>query len=956
MFFDKKKPAPPCPHPQNPCGPDVPGFCPPPQPPTPPCVPPVPSVVEGSSLYEAMNTLADRVNLCINTYNNVMANCYETLHNLERAAEENGAYYGPCEVWTEQGYYADESATYTLIHKAPVDRRGEPIRIELHLAYGNTTNSRIEQSLSSASMVTLADKILVAQPMGANGWYGNAIWHGAPIPAASAPTLYTMGFTKSGVMRVYSNAVDRDQMLRDTVTDAMGVSGVLIQNGEITDTSWMENIPSYDLQATRVCVGQNLATREVIFLTTAYENDVNKKGMTSQACAAVLRNYGCDIAVELCEGVGAAAMDKGSLIFTPANDTIPNAYCFWYISRKCHYKTDYTRELAELVQNYGACVWQGYLNGKNVEKVQNNLDAEIERAKQAEAALNAAIEEETKNRQEADAALNSAIEQETADRQAQDKLLNDAITQEISDRQAADAALNEALSQEITNRQEADSQINAALAQEVTDRQTADTALNNALEAETARATQKETQLQTAIDTEVHDRTNADAVLHQEILTEQGARIAADETLQQNINAEASSRAQADAVLQQNIDNLSSTVTTLENSVSGLQTQYNNLQTQVTAQDASITAIQNTVSKMDTAMANMETEIENIRQAVDDIATNVADEIEKEIEAGTITLPYLQLAGGTMTGNITMGAGAKITGVTTPTAGTDAASKEYVDSVAAGASYTLPPATSSTLGGIIVGDNLSVDGAGRLSAEPSSSYVLPPATEETLGGVKIGANVNVTDDGTISVTMPQPYTLPPATSSTLGGIIVGDNLSVDGTGRLSAEPSSSYVLPAATEETLGGVKIGENVNVSEDGTISVTMPQPYTLPIATQNSLGGVKIGANIQVTADGIISTHAPYTLPIATGETLGGIKPGANLSVNGEGVLTGNFLPLSGGTMAGDVQMGGHQVTGLGTPTDDADAATKGYVDGKYTYSTTDLEAGVSPLETGKLYFVYE
>lgn len=848
MFFDKKKPTPPCPPPQNPCGPDVPGFCPPPQPPTPPCVPPVPSVVEGNSLYEAMNTLADRVNLCINTYNNVMANCYETLHNLERAAEENGAYYGPCEVWTEQGYYADESATYTLIHKAPVDRRGEPIRIELHLAYGNTTNSRIEQSLTSASMVTLADKIFVAQPMGADGWYGNAIWHGAPIPATSAPTLYTMGFTKSGVMRVYSNAVDRDQMLRDTVTDAMGVSGVLIQNGAITDTSWMENIPSYDLQATRVCVGQNLATREVIFLTTAYENDVNKKGMTSKACAAVLRNYGCDIAVELCEGVGAAAMDKGSLIFTPANDTIPNAYCFWYISRKCHYKTDYTRELAELVQNYGACVWQGYLNGKNVEKVQNNLDAEIERAKQAEAALNAAIEQE------------------------------------------------------------------------------------------------------------VHDRTNADAVLHQEILTEQGARIAADETLQQNINAEASSRAQADATLQQNIDNLSSTVTTLENSVSGLQTQYNNLQTQVTAQDASITAVQNTVSKMDTAMANMETEIENIRQAVDDIATTVADEIEKEIEAGTITLPYLLLEGGTMTGNITMGAGAKITGVTTPTADTDAASKEYVDSVAAGASYTLPPATTSTLGGIIVGDNLSVDGTGRLSAEPSSSYVLPPATEETLGGVKIGANVNVTNDGTISVTMPQPYTLPPATSSTLGGIIVGDNLSVDGTGRLSAEPSSSYVLPAATEEALGGVKIGENVNVSEDGTISVTMPKPYTLPIATQNSLGGVKIGANIQVTADGIISTHAPYTLPIATGETLGGIKPGANLSVDGGGVLTGNFLPLSGGTMTGDVQMGGHQVIGLGTPADDADAATKGYVDGKYTYSTADLESGVSPLETGKLYFVYE
>ena len=44
-------------------------------------------------------------------YNEVMANCYATLRNLECAAEENGAYYGPSEVWTEQGYNANERAT-----------------------------------------------------------------------------------------------------------------------------------------------------------------------------------------------------------------------------------------------------------------------------------------------------------------------------------------------------------------------------------------------------------------------------------------------------------------------------------------------------------------------------------------------------------------------------------------------------------------------------------------------------------------------------------------------------------------------------------------------------------------------------------------------------------------------------------------------------------------------------
>ena len=63
--------------------------------------------------------------------------------------------------------------------------------------------------------------------------------------------------------------------------------------------------------------------------------------------------------------------------------------------------------------------------------------------------------------------------------------------------------------------------------------------------------------------------------------------------------------------------------------------------------------------------------------------------------------------------------------------------------------YVLPAATTTTLGGIIVGDRLSIDDTGKLVA--TYTYTLPKASSSVLGGVKTGSNITNTD-GTISIT------------------------------------------------------------------------------------------------------------------------------------------------------------------------------------------------------------
>ena len=130
------------------------------------------------------------------------------------------------------------------------------------------------------------------------------------------------------------------------------------------------------------------------------------------------------------------------------------------------------------------------------------------------------------------------------------------------------------------------------------------------------------------------------------------------------------------------------------------------------------------------------------------------------------------------------------------------------------------------------------------------SYILPTATAETLGGIKVGNRLTISN-GVLSA-IDQSYTLPAASPTILGGIRVGNRLTITN-GVLSAD-AQTYTLPTASTTVLGGVKVdGTTISIA-DGVISST--GLGSLPTASTTVLGAVKIDGTTITITDGVISS----------------------------------------------------------------------------------------------------
>ena len=162
----------------------------------------------------------------------------------------------------------------------------------------------------------------------------------------------------------------------------------------------------------------------------------------------------------------------------------------------------------------------------------------------------------------------------------------------------------------------------------------------------------------------------------------------------------------------------------------------------------------------------------------------------------------------------------------------------------AGYLTSLPIASATVLGGIKVGNNLSIDANGVLSA--GNSYVLPKASATVLGGIKVGANLSIDADGVLSSSYVDTNTITRLRRIDSDGV---SNPSTYRSGDLTLRPGSNVTI---TEPATGVYQISSSFT-DTNTTYSLTVPaSTTTIRLAGSDSVNSdVKLtaGSNITLT-----------------------------------------------------------------------------------------------------------
>lgn len=196
---------------------------------------------------------------------------------------------------------------------------------------------------------------------------------------------------------------------------------------------------------------------------------------------------------------------------------------------------------------------------------------------------------------------------------------------------------------------------------------------------------------------------------------------------------------------------------------------------------------------------------------------------------------------------------------------------DYMLDCLVGKTYTLPTASSATLGGIKVGENMDIDADGYLTALSSAVILYSEAEYNAIPEADKAKNDYLVLDDSFDngmklyikgnhVVIPKEYVLPIASANTLGGIKIGENLTIDENGVVSAEAGGDSITVLDTQAEYDALSTEEK----ESGAYVVlegTVPGEsggYTLPKASTTELGGVKVGIGLSIASDGTLSSNS--------------------------------------------------------------------------------------------------
>lgn len=663
-----------CTPPPTVCPPQKPPVCQPPQP-VMGQIPPVPTVIEGSSLYEAMGKVIERTNMCINQWNCISKNCYEAMNACVAAARSNDVYYDDCEVNYQEGYDTTEGCAYAIVEKKAVDRKGKPIFVSLAPAYDNTTNSGVEQGIFDMSFIKSANVIMTAVQAGSDKWFGPAMYRGAAIPGESNPDGYVYGFNRHGALRYFKGDVTETTLCQNQMVDVIGGCVPIIYDSKIID-----GVEAMTQKQAVCAIGFNCGTGSVFFFSCSAQN---QPGMGIASVARILQGYGCTTAVVTSAttntpaATGEGMLYMGQMTTDPVNAKEPKNLAYWVISKCPNFNNAFQKEVADLVQTTGRNAWETYLLGVQIQSfddriTQNAKDiaAEIERATAAEEALNQKIEAETDRAEAAEDALDKKIDAETERAKAAEQALDNKIVAE-------------------TNRATA-----------------AENKIASDLQAEVTRATTRENQIQAALDAEIAARIAADNDLINAIEQEVLARKAADVALENQIDA-------VDKKIQTQITNIEGNITNLKTQINGMTTGQTNLpylkltggqlsgnltfvsgQTVVLGRGPSNDMEAATKKYVDDAVQTgggspggdvskeyVDQQISELQGQIDTKVSKSGDTMSGALNFNgqTALNPVLESNTGIKVQSSSSGSAGKVTNLAAPSADSDAANKKYVD-------------------------------------------------------------------------------------------------------------------------------------------------------------------------------------------------------------------------------------------------------------------------------------